>query len=83
MQAATTSELLLWRISYKGESKMSRKEPQHTMGAGGECICPKCQKTIPHHRGMPCQEEHCPECGAKMLRVGSEHHELWLKKRRS
>ena len=23
----------------------------------------------------------CPECNAKMLREGSEHHELWLKKK--
>jgi uncharacterized protein with PIN domain len=32
---------------------------------------------------VPCQDERCPECNAKMLRVGSEHHELWLKKKRS
>ena len=59
---------------------MSKKERQHTMGQGGECVCPKCKTSIPHQRGVPCQEERCPECSAKMLRVGSEHHELWLKK---
>lgn len=51
------------------------------LGKGGDCICPKCETTIPHQRGVPCQQERCPECGAKMLRVGSEHHTLWLKKR--
>lgn len=59
---------------------MSGKERRHTMGAGGECICPKCRTVVQHRRGVPCQEEHCPACGAKMLRVGSEHHELWEKK---
>ena len=30
--------------------------------------------------GLPLDKP-CPECGAKMLREGSEHHALWLKKR--
>jgi predicted amidophosphoribosyltransferase len=59
---------------------MNIHQREHTMGADGECICPKCQKTVPHRRGVPCQEEHCPECGAKMLRVGSRHHQLWQQK---
>jgi predicted amidophosphoribosyltransferase len=56
-------------------------ERRHDMGSGGECICPKCDIRIPHDDGIPCQDEHCPECGAKMLRVGSHHHELLKKKR--
>jgi len=60
---------------------MIKHTREHTMGSGGECICPKCRKTIDHRRGFPCQDEHCPECGAKMLRVGSHHHDLWLKKK--
>ena len=62
---------------------MTKKERQHTMGKGGECICPKCNTSVPHQRGVPCQDERCSKCGAKMLRVGSEHYELWLKKKRS
>lgn len=57
------------------------QERRHNMGVGGECVCPKCDVVIPHRRGVPCQEERCPECGAKMLRVGSEHHRLLLEKR--
>lgn len=57
------------------------QERRHDMGIGGECVCPKCDAAIPHRRGVPCQEERCPECGAKMLRVGSEHHRLLLEKR--
>jgi ribosomal protein S27AE len=30
---------------------------------------------------VPCQEERCPECGAKMLRVGSEHYDRWMAKK--
>ncbi|WP_455212374.1 hypothetical protein [Kaarinaea lacus] len=55
-------------------------ENRHEMGPIGECICPKCGAKLPHQRSVPCQEERCPQCGAKMLRVGSYHHELWMKK---
>jgi hypothetical protein len=34
-----------------------------------------------HRRGIPCQDEKCPKCGAKMLREGSRHHELLMEKR--
>ena len=49
---------------------------RHEMGAGGLCICPKCGDKIAHRSGIPCQEERCPSCGAKMLREGSHHHRL-------
>jgi len=55
-------------------------EHRHDMGAGGHCICPKCDETIAHRDGTPCRDERCPECGAKMLREGSHHHELFLQK---
>ena len=47
----------------------------HDMGTGGFCICPKCEKRIPHQPGIPCKENICPNCGKKMMREGSEHHE--------
>jgi uncharacterized protein (DUF983 family) len=59
---------------------MKEQQREHTMGGGGKCICPKCSETKPHRRGVPCQDERCSACGAKMLRVGSRHHELWLQK---
>ena len=55
-------------------------ERRHDMGVGGYCICPKCEEKIPHNRGVPCQDERCPKCGAKMLREGSYHHDLLEKK---
>ena len=55
---------------------------KHELGSGGQCICPKCETRVAHERGIPCQDERCPECGAKMLREGAEHHQLWLKKKR-
>jgi hypothetical protein len=54
---------------------------RHEMGAGGFCICPKCGHRVPHASGVPCQEERCQECGAKMLREGSYHHRLLEEKR--
>ena len=59
---------------------MMTRERRHDMGVGGYCICPKCGEKTLHRSGVPCQEEHCPECGAKMLREGSYHHQLLQKK---
>jgi hypothetical protein len=53
---------------------------RHDMGPGGDCICPKCGSRKPHRDGVPCQQERCPDCGAKLLREGSRHHALWLAK---
>jgi predicted amidophosphoribosyltransferase len=53
---------------------------RYEMGAGGLCICPKCGEKIAHRRGIPCQEERCPSCGAKLLREGSHHHRLFQEK---
>lgn len=61
--------------------QQQRKHGQHQgKGAGGTCVCPKCREKIPHKAGVPCQEEKCPKCGAKMLREGSYHHQLWKEK---
>jgi hypothetical protein len=39
-------------------------------GAGpvGECLCPACGTTIPHQRGISCNQQTCPKCGARMTR---------------
>jgi len=66
-------------ISIKGGQVMPLKEPNR-LGAGGNCICPKCNKIIAHPRGVPCQELTCADCGAKLMREGSYHHQL-LKQR--
>ena len=52
------------------------------MSEGGYCICPKCGERMIHKRGIPCQDENCTKCGAKMLRQGSYHHEILKKKQR-
>jgi len=62
---------------------MNARTREHRMGPGGECICPKCETRIAHQDGMRCQEERCPACGARMLRVGGEDYDLWMKKRQA
>jgi hypothetical protein len=56
---------------------MAARPGQDEMGSGGQCVCPRCGTEIRHRRGVPCQDEDCPECGAKILREGSQHHRLW------
>jgi transcription initiation factor IIE alpha subunit len=60
---------------------MTVRERLHEMGPGGGCICPKCETRVPHREAVRCQDEPCPKCGAKMLREGSRHHQLWLKEK--
>jgi len=38
-------------------------------GPGGQCICPNCNTTAPHQVGVPCYNQTCPNCGAKMTRM--------------
>ncbi len=57
------------------------RQKTQNMGADGFCICPKCGEKVPHIAGRPCQQILCPKCNTKMLREGSEHHQLFLKKK--
>lgn len=42
-------------------------------------FCIECGDKLIHKRGIPCQEKNCPNCGAKMLRVGSYQFRKWQK----
>jgi predicted DNA-binding protein (UPF0251 family) len=57
------------------------KDVAHGMGAGGFCVCPKCNEKVPHKAGMPCKDEKCPKCGSRMMREGSSCHEKLLDKK--
>ncbi|MFC1875281.1 hypothetical protein ACFLY3_03960 [Chloroflexota bacterium] len=35
----------------------------------GECICPNCEISVPHPKGVPCRRIACPKC--ETLMVGS------------
>jgi hypothetical protein len=37
-------------------------------GPGGQCVCPKCGKTVAHVQGTPCIQTNCPDCGTPMTR---------------
>lgn len=47
------------------------------------CICPKCDYEVVHEPGKPCNSILCPQCDIRMLRKGSNHHLLVLKKRQN
>ena len=61
-----------------GRGRMGGTRPG--AGPAGDCICPGCGEKVAHRQGIPCQEEHCPVCGAKLLREGSHHHKLFEEK---
>lgn len=46
-----------------------RQGGQVGLGAGGNCVCPACRKSVAHQRGMPCNQVKCPGCGAVMTRA--------------
>ena len=50
------------------------------MGVSGSCICPKCGQRFAHHRGVPCLDERCENCGVALIREGSAHHDEILKR---
>jgi hypothetical protein len=54
--------------------------PRHGGGPGGDCTCLKCGTKVPHKPGLPCRQTKCPECGATLVREGSEHHRAFLQK---
>jgi hypothetical protein len=51
------------------------------LGPGGFCVCPRCGFRKGHYPNLPCIEEKCPKCGAKLIREGSEHHLKIIEKR--
>ena len=54
---------------------------KYRMGPLGYCICPKCDYKSRHKQGIPCQDDKCPKCGSKMIREGSYHDDLLIKKK--
>jgi hypothetical protein len=46
----------------------------------GYCICVHCNTKYPHVKKQPCRNKTCPECGRALMREGSYHHQLFLKK---
>jgi uncharacterized protein len=44
------------------------------------CICVSCNTRVPHVENVPCRTQKCPNCGKTLLREGSYHHQLYLKK---
>ena len=62
---------------------MQEEEVPERLGAVGFCVCMPCGTRIPHRAGVPCRDEHCPGCGAAMLREGSEHHRLAVERKKA
>ncbi|ASB47909.1 ferredoxin [Alkalitalea saponilacus] len=46
----------------------------------GDCICVHCNIKYIHKPGIPCREKVCEKCHKPLMREGSFHHQLYLKK---
>lgn len=63
-------------------SKISHKiDQQKHEDSPGFCVCLHCNAKIPHQPGIPCRASECPQCGNKMIRENSYHHQLYLNKK--
>jgi len=51
------------------------------MGPVGYCICLRCGYRVPKQPGVRCMDLRCPRCGAALVREGSYHHQLFLRKK--
>ena len=51
------------------------------MGPSGYCICLKCGYRVAKQPGVRCMDMRCPNCGAVLIREGSEHHQLYLQRK--
>ena len=49
----------------RGEGKGVGGPPQGDGGAD-KCVCPICNVTVPHEKGVPCNQKNCPKCGKPM-----------------
>jgi uncharacterized protein len=61
--------------------KLQRSDQENCENLPGFCICLHCNTKFPHQPGVPCKKSSCPQCGKKMIRENSYHHQLYLKKR--
>jgi predicted DNA-binding protein (UPF0251 family) len=82
----SVSSLLLKNCNYCHSENirlLNRQEERSRgpMGQGENCICIHCGMQVPHIQGQPCKERDCPQCGKKMIREGSYHHQLYLQKK--
>jgi len=58
---------------------------RHRDGMGqqpGNCVCPKCNYSVPHVAGVPCNSQLCPTCNIRMVRENSYHHKNIINKRK-
>ena len=52
----------------KGQGRGRGRIGDFAIGPGGNYVCPKCGKTVPHQQGVSCSQVKCPACGAAMIR---------------
>lgn len=63
----------------KGKSNRNKLQ-QRKKGTSqfGACICPQCNFSVTHKRGVPCQSLKCPKCNIPLIRwteFGNSKHQ--------
>ncbi len=54
-----------WQRKGKFKEKI---EKATSKGPDGKCVCPKCNYSVPHERGVPCSTLLCPNCNVSLER---------------
>jgi uncharacterized protein len=52
----------------RGADSGKRMRGKFAASPEGKCVCPKCEHTIMHQRGLPCYQQKCPKCKSLMTR---------------
>jgi len=38
-------------------------------GGASQCVCPDCDYSVAHDKGIPCNSMVCPKCGSRLIGV--------------
>lgn len=68
-------------FGFEQKRGMGGRGRHHKGDSSGNCICPKCNYSVKHQVGIPCNSMLCPHCNIRLIRENSIHHLNIINKR--